>query len=610
MKISTKNKEKSITFINVFGKIYSRFPGNRKKQFWLIFIYIMFVSVIATITTGSIALFAVSFSSPEKVLNSKYIVIAQGILQMDFLTSPKGIMIFLSFLMVFLVGIKNVLESLQLYLVARFGAAMEAYFGTVLLKGFIHMPYEWHLNRNSADIILAMQWRSYIGHYFLNTALTMMSDVSLTLFLIVALLLVNPYMSIIVLVLSGITAYLIYNKVHHLQEREAWKIKEYDLSINRQVTKGIHGIKDVKVSGQTSFITHFEEAAYHFSRIQGMRNVFGKIPKALLETIGFAMLSGTAIFMLFFAKSSGVEVTGFIGLLIVAAWRILPATNRIMNGFMSVRNNIPYIQVEMGHINDIELHAVYTPNLDNISSEGLTFDNEIRLNDIHFAYQNRKESVLTDINFCIKKGQTVGFVGCSGVGKSTLVDVIIGLLKPDKGQVMIDGYPLDVSNHYAWMKKLGYVSQSPYIFDGSIAENIAFGVEVSEIDRGFVLECSRMAYMQDILDALPQGIDTLIGERGVRLSGGQRQRVAIARSLYTRPELMVFDEATSSLDSKSERAIQDTIGALRGSKTLIIVAHRLKTVEQCDLIIWLEVGKVRLVDKPEKVLCEYEESLL
>jgi len=604
------NKIITKSFINVFGEIFGRLPGNRRVQFWLLFMYIIFVSAIATISTGSIALFAVAFSSSEKILNSKYIVIAQGVLQMDFLTSPKGIMIFLSFLIVFLVGIKNVLESLQLYLVARFAAAIDAYFGAVLFNGFIHMPYQWHLNRNSADIILALQWRSYIGFHFINAALIIMSDISLTLFLLVILLLVNPYVSTIIFVLSGITAYLIYKKIHHLQEREAEKCKEYDLSINRQMTKGIHGIKDVKVSGQTSFLTNFEKAAYHLSRIQGMRNFFGKIPKGLLETIGFAMLSGTAVFMLFYAKISMVEVTGFIGLLIVAAWRILPATTRIMNGFMLIRNILPYIRVEMRHINDIEQNAVFPPNLDNNSFEGLTFDNEIRLKDVHFAYQNRKKYVLTDINFCIRKGQTVGVVGCSGVGKSTLVDIIIGLLRPDKGQVVIDGYPLDILNHYAWMKKLGYVPQSPYIFDGSIAENIAFGVEVSEIDRGFVLECSRMAYMQDILDTMPQGIDTLIGERGVRLSGGQRQRVAIARSLYTRPELMVFDEATSSLDRKSERAIQDTIGTLRGSKTLIIVAHRLKTVEQCDLVIWLEAGKVRLADRPEKVLCEYEETLL
>lgn len=598
-------KRKTGSFINAFREIFSRLPGNRKRQFWFLFIYMLFVSVVATVTVGSIALFVAAFSSPEKILNLKYITIAQNILQMDFLKNPKGIMIFLSFLMVFLVGIKNILQSLLLYYIAHFGAAIEAHFGVVLFEGFLHMPYQWHLNRNSADIILALQWRSYIGRSFFNTSLTTMSDVSLVLFLMITLLLVNPYISIVVFGVFGVIAYLIYSKIHHLQDREAEKSKDYSLLINRQLTKGIHGIKDIKVSGKTSFLMDFEKDAYNLARIQGMRSFFAKIPIGLLETIGFFVLSGSIIFMLYFTKFPMVEVTALISLIIVAAWRILPAMSRIMSGFLAIRNILPYIEVEMNHVKDIESNAVYASELDN----DLSFDNEIQLRNISFAYQNRKEYVLENVNFNIKKGQTIGIVGYSGVGKSTLVDIIIGLLSPNRGYIMIDGHKLDTPKCYAWMKKLSYVSQSPYIFDGSIVENIAFGVNVSEIDRDFVLECCRMAYMQDILDILPQGIDTIIGERGMRLSGGQRQRVAIARALYTRPELMIFDEATSSLDRRSERAIQDTIGALKGSKTLIIVAHRLKTVEKCDSLVWLETGKIRMVDRPENVLCEYEKSL-
>lgn len=608
--MSNITNTKRNSFISASREIFSRLPGKRRKQFWLLFVYMLFVSAVATVTVGAIALFVAAFAAPEKVLNSKYVLAAQDILKMDFLRSPKGIMIFLSCLMVFLVGIKNALQSLLIYWVARFGAIIEAHFGVILFKGFLHMPYQWHLNRNSADIILALQWRSYIGHSFINTVLTTLSDASLVLFLVLTLLFVDPYISIVVFMISGLTAYLIYSRIHHLQMREAEKCQEYALSINRQVTKGIHGIKDVKVSGQTSFLTNFQKDAYDFARIQGMRSFFCKLPIGLLETIGFAVLSGAIIFMFFFIKSSTIEITATISLLVVAAWRILPATSRIMGGFIALRDILPYIRVEMDYIRDIESNAVYTPMLDGDSSGDLSFENDIQIKDIHFAYQGRKNYVLEDINFQIKKGQTIGIVGCSGVGKSTLIDIIIGLLTPDRGQIMVDGYKLDIPHHYSWMKKLSYVPQSPYIFDGSIAENIAFGVDVQEIDKDFVLECCRMAYMQDILDILPEGIDTIIGERGVRLSGGQRQRVAIARALYTRPELMIFDEATSSLDRKSERAIQETIGALRGSKTLIIVAHRLKTVEQCDLIIWLEEGKVKLVDRPENVLCEYEESLL
>ncbi|MCK5579893.1 MAG: ABC transporter ATP-binding protein [Candidatus Omnitrophica bacterium] len=597
------------SFFNVFCEIFSLLPASRKKQFLLILTYMVFVAIVGTISAGSIALFAAAFSSPEETLNSKYILMAQEIFPVEFLQSPKGILTAMSLLMVSLVGIKNALDCLLLYFVARFGAAIEAYFGVLLLKGFLHMPYEWHLNRNSADIVLALQWRSYIGHSFFNTALKTMSDMLLVFFLMLAVFVANPYIAIMVFTLSGIIAYLIYNNIHHLQEREAQKCREYGLSINRQVTKGIHGIKDVKVSGETSFLLEFEKSAYNLARIQGMRSFFGRLPIGLLETAGFAALSGSIIFMLFFTASSALEVTAVISLLIVVAWRILPAISRIMVGFVSYRNILPYLQSQMDYLHEIESSAVYPITPESAAYKSLRFDKEIQVKDLHFVYQDRNVNVLQNIDFCIKKGQTVGIVGCSGVGKSTLIDIVIGLLSPNHGHIAVDGQKLDEQNLYAWMKKLSYVPQTPYICDGSIAENIAFGVISSEIDRDFVMECCRMAYMQDVVDSLPQGIDTVIGERGMRLSGGQRQRVAIARALYTKPELMIFDEATSSLDSKSESAIQETIGALKGSKTLIIVAHRLGTVEKCDALVWLDKGGVKMFGSPENVLGQYEESL-
>ena len=226
-----------------------------------------------------------------------------------------------------------------------------------------------------------------------------------------------------------------------------------------------------------------------------------------------------------------------------------------------------------------------------------------------FNYKARRANVLNDISFLIKKGQTIGFIGISGAGKSTLVDILIGLLVPSKGKVFIDGSELDDMGRQAWMKTVGYVPQSPYIYDGTLAGNVAFGLRDSEIDRELVLDCCHRASLHDVLAELPDGIDTPIGERGVRLSGGQQQRVVIARALYPRPEVMIFDEATSSLDAKSEKGIQDTIYGLRGKQTLIIIAHRLTTVKDCDLLFWIEDGRIKMADTADKVLNEYEKAI-
>ena len=596
-------------FVRVFGKIFHRLPPRRQSQFWWLVVYMVFFSLVATLAAGAIAVFAAAFSSPEEISTSRYVVMARDFFALEILRSPKGIMVCLSLLMVLLVSLKNMMESLLYYCVARYGAAIEAYFGGVLFRGFLRMPYEWHLNRNSADIILALQWRSYIGHSFFNTALNTMSDCLLVVFLLSAVFLANPLIAIVVFAVAGGIAYAIYCRIHHLQEREAERCREYDQSINRQTTKGIHGIKDVKVSGKTSFLSEFEDSAYAFARIQGMRSFYGRLPIGLLETIGFAVLAGAIIFLLFFTQSSTMEVTAVISLLIVSAWRVLPAISRIMAGFMTMRNILPYIRVELEYLEEIDAPAAASSVPAGPAEQEIRFSEEVCLRDISFSYHGREHAVLTDIDLRIKKGQTIGIIGCSGVGKSTLVDIIIGLLTPRKGTILVDGCELNGQNIPAWLKKLSYVPQTPYIFDGSIAENIAFGEATEAIDREYVLECCRMAFLQDILQSLPQGIDTMIGERGMRLSGGQRQRVAIARALYTRPELMIFDEATSSLDSRSERAIQDTIAALKGQKTMIIVAHRLQTVEKCDFLVWLEAGRIKMADAPKNVLCGYEQSL-
>jgi ABC-type multidrug transport system fused ATPase/permease subunit len=280
--------------------------------------------------------------------------------------------------------------------------------------------------------------------------------------------------------------------------------------------------------------------------------------------------------------------------------------NQILRSITTARNALPYISNQIEYFTLIE--ADKSIKQDTTLQQPLDFSKTIKFNNVGFSYQDNTREVIHDLSFEIEKGQTIGIIGISGAGKSTLVDLLIGLLSPVKGTISIDDQVLTSELLSKWLKITGYVSQSPYIYDGTLAENIAFGMDQADIDREQVRKCCSMASMDDFIHDLPDNIDSSIGERGIKLSGGQQQRVAIARALYSRPDIMIFDEATSSLDTKSEKAIQKTIYSFKGRQTLIIIAHRLTTVEDCDKVIWLEKGRIKMIGKPEKVLKVYNQG--
>lgn len=602
-----QNKEGSLSFVRLFREVYGRLPKKRKKQFWILFAVMAFVSLSETVATGSIALFASTVSAPLEILNSKYLIGARQIFQMDFLSTTRDLIIYMSFLVLFLVTFKNGFQIFLNYWITRFSYMLDEHFGGILFNGFLNIPYEWHLSRNSADIILSLQWRTYLGSSFILPAFTILNNLLVVLFLLATLFTVQPLISVMLLVVFGSTALVIQMKMYRLQEHTADRCREFDREINREATKAIHGIKDVKITGCFwPFLQHFKKNAYNLARTKGLQVFYRTSPFSLLETLGFVMLTGCTYIMFLFDSPTSV-LTGTLALIAVAAWRILPAINKILASFSSIVSILPYTKDEIGYLKEIEGAIDDNASLTvDRSLEKFNFSKDIRLENVSFAYKNRSNYVISNINIQINKGQTLGVIGHSGAGKSTLVDIIIGLLPQNKGKIIIDGRELDMVSQRAWLTVVGYVSQTPYIIDGSLLENVAFGLAAVDIDRGLVWECCKLASMEDFLTELPQGIDSHIGERGVRLSGGQRQRVAIARALYLKPEIIIFDEATSSLDNKNEKAIQETIYGLKGKLTLIIVAHRLSTVKDCDFLVWLEKGKIKMLGSAEEILAKYE----
>jgi len=599
----------SESFYSLFRRIYIRLPKRRKIQFWFFCVGMVFVAVLEAAATGAAGLFASALSAPDRILDSKYIIGIRSFLRIDLLNSIPGIIASFSLLVMFLIGIKNGMQAFMNYTGTRFAYLVDAFFGEKLFSGILNMPYEWHLSKNSADNILVVQWRSFVGSDFLNSSLQILSDILIVLFLVFGLILVQPLISMILIITLGGTASFIYMKVRIIQVTAADYCRACEQGINRDVTKAVHGIKDVKVSGQlSSFVQQFRAHAYRLSKFRAMRRFIRMVPVNILEVAGFVMFTGAVFYMLFFLEYSTARVSGTITVLAVATWRILPATNRIVSGLSAIRDILPYSQQVLQYMAKIERNQSEVSSKDITFIEGLDCVQVIKFENVFFMYKGAKDYAINDMSFQINEGQTVGVIGPSGAGKSTFADLLMGLLTPTEGKCLINGCELDRLECDIWMRRVGYVPQSPYIFDGTLAENVAFGLDNSQIDRGLVLDCCKMAYMEDFLADLPEGIDTSIGERGVRLSGGQQQRVAIARALYFRSEVIVFDEATSSLDTRSEKAIQETIQKLKGHETLIIIAHRLSTVKDCDTLFWIEKGKIKMVDTPENVLQEYEKS--
>ena len=590
--------------LNTFTKIIKILPSRKKRQGIIIFAGMAGFAGLETIAVGCIALYASAVSHPD-IVNSKHISFVKQYFNFDLLNDPLSLIIALSILMVALVLLKNIFLATITYASAKFSELISAFFGELLLSGFLGMPYEWHLHQNSADIILAVNWRVYFG-IFVKSILQIIRDSLVVLVMLTALFIVEPIISLFVFFALGGCSIIIFNKIRGSIDKTTIKARDYKKTINRNVTMNLQAVKDIKVfARENSCLKDYKNNVSISTRLNALQIFLSGVPVWLMESLAFFMLAISICFMLIIMDSSSVKVTGTVALLAVTAWKVLPSITRILSALTRIRTSIPYVQKGLEYLHEI------TSKIDSIKiashqiEHQFNFNSEIRVENISFSYQDRSIFALKDISFCIKKGQSVGIIGISGAGKSTLVDILIGLFPPKNGRILIDNQMLNDKLRKSWIYKVGYVPQNSYIFDGTLSENVAFGQENGEINRERVLESCEMAAMQNFLHDLPANIDTPIGERGVRLSGGQRQRVAIARALYRNPDVMIFDEATSSLDMKSEKEIQQTINSLKGKQTLIIVAHRLSTVAECDFLIWIENGKIKNIGHPDEILHLY-----
>jgi ABC-type multidrug transport system fused ATPase/permease subunit len=473
-----------------------------------------------------------------------------------------------------------------------FVLGQEARTGTQLLERYMHAPYWLHLERNTAEFLRTLgdsTSQAYSG--FVMAAVSFGSEAVVAIVIVIVLITVQPLAALAVSVYFIIAGFL-YMKLIAKRSTEVGRVlSEQSMKSIKTANQALGSVKEVKIRNRQSyFVEQYSEARLETARAKRISSFLTELPKYVLEVIfitGVGLLSLTVV-----ARSTSKDVLGLLALFVAAGFRLLPSLVKMMSSYSQTRTGRVGFNLVVA---DILAFPEIRPDQDvEFNPRSLPLEHTLGVNGVSFAYGEGMPFVLSDVSFSVAAGESIGVVGASGAGKSTLVDLLLGLHLPDTGSITADGVDI-TTNMPGWQSKIGLVPQDVYILDDSLMANIAFGIPDEEVDQEILKHVIEQAQLTQFVESLPEGIHSKVGERGLRISGGQRQRIGVARSLYSQPSLLILDEATSALDNETELKISETIQALHGSLTMIVVAHRLSTIRNCDRILFLVKGDVRAI---------------
>lgn len=589
--------------------LFPLIPRKERRRFFLLQLLAVLMALSELMLTGLVALLAAVFGSPEAVLNNNPVSWLRENAGIDFGNDPRLLALTVLFAIFFAIAWKNILTVYQQWQIATFSESVGAAAKNHVFRFYQRMPFLEVSRSGVADLSFGLGAAMQLAAT-LNTALQISTSIFMLITLFIGLVSISPIPSLMFMGILGVGGTIIVKFLRRVLDRAAATVFMKDQSMNKITHLALHGLKEMRLYRRENFLfSAYQKQQWEIVEAKRRQLTLVRLPVCGLEILGFCTLLGVMLFLIFGQNAGMARISGIMGFMAATAWRGLPVANRLVDAISLLRSQLPYLQKVADIIKqELEMAAALLSLDDAAPSSLLPFDKKIVLDKVCFRYPGAGKQAVDTVSLTINAGTMVGLVGLSGAGKSTLVNLLTGLIPPDSGQLLVDGIPITRDTASAWLGKIGYVAQSPYIIDASLAENVALSRWGEEVDRKRVLECCRMASL-DFLDELEKGIDTVLGDRGTRLSGGQAQRVAIARALYNEPELIIFDEATSALDMKNEKAIHETILSLRNSVTMVIIAHRLTTVEGCDTLVWLENGRIFRQGSPAEVLPEYEEAL-
>ncbi|HIK35075.1 MAG TPA: ABC transporter ATP-binding protein [Thermosynechococcus sp. M98_K2018_005] len=484
------------------------------------------------------------------------------------------------------------------YLQSRFLNEKELKFSMMLLRSYLFKPYTFHLQNNTAKLVQnASSETINIFTGYVLPLLIIISESLIVFAIFTVIILSNPFISLVVIAVLAILSYFFFRFFRRKLKEIGAKRVHYAQKVVQSINQGLGGIKEVKILGREQvFLDVYEENLIEDRKAHYFLIFINQLPRSYFETLAVIIII-LIIILILVQQGSVAQVLPLISLFAAAAFRLLPSATRLMVSL----NSVIFYSASLDIIYDDLLEA---RSLEIHQAEPVTikpFRDRLELIDLHYTYPNAPRLALCGVSLTIKKGEMVGFVGASGAGKTTIVDLILGLLEPSQGDIRVDGESI-YQNLPQWQRQIGYIPQTIYLSDDTLRRNIAFGLPDEAIDETAVWAAVEAAQLSTFVRTLPEGLDTVVGERGVRLSGGQRQRVGIARALYHNPSVLIMDEATAALDNQTEAGVMDAIQALSGEKTIIMIAHRLSTVMACDRLYLMANGQVAAVGSYQELL--------
>jgi ABC-type multidrug transport system fused ATPase/permease subunit len=569
----------------LFFRLWQHMSLRRRQQFILLLILMVLASFAEIISIGSVIPFLGVLTSPENFFANP---LAQPLISFLKIESANQLITPLTIVFCLSAILSGGVRLILLMFTTRLSFATGSDLGIEIYQRTLYQPYIVHISRNSSEIINGISNKANaIIYSVILPALTLVSASVMLLAILITLIYIDPIISFFTILIFG-SIYIVLSKyTRNNKIKNSQVIAKQSTQIIKSLQEGLGGIRDVLIDGsQHVYCEIFRRANAPLRDAQANNQVVSQSPRFIMEALGMVLIAGLA-FYLFKQTDGTLKAIPILGVLALGAQKMLPIMQQSYQAWSSIQGSYASLEDILELIEQPLPSDFYNKEMIKIN-----FNRGIKFDKVSFRYKTGSQNVLQHLTLSIPKGERVGIIGATGSGKSTMIDILMGLLEPTSGSLKVDEQAITKKNVLSWQRRIAHVPQAIFLSDTTIAENIAFGIDRKDIDFDRLRDVAHKAQLQDVIDKLPNQYNTLVGERGVRLSGGQRQRIGIARALYKNADILVFDEATSALDNKTEESVMKPIEALGNEITVIMIAHRITTLKKCTKIIELADGKI------------------